>query len=283
MRVDVTESGAMAALLRLQMEWGVDVLVDEQPQDRFAQSREERERSLPVDVPPQGEQVPARPASRPPPAPLPVAQSVPDLGFLRGLETVDALAAAIDGFSGFSLRSTATTTVLPRGPVGARVMVIGDTPDEDEDRSGIPFSGVGGQYLDRMLASIGLTRKELVVASAIPWRPPGGRPPSPAEVAVCLPLLLASISLFRPQRLLLCGGLAVRMMFGSQANPLRLRGKWRDTQWDTTWGPQRPALAMRHPLQLRAGARARREIWHDLLLLSVTLDDEAGIISVMAE
>ncbi|WP_242011555.1 uracil-DNA glycosylase [Acetobacter fallax] len=314
------------ALLRLQIEWGVDVDLDEAPHDRFAESAAEaarraaarqdavRDRGV---LPSGGEVGPGvyEPEPKPPAEQADggwreeergggggmasvgrdrvvsdrVAAAVADLA---GVDTVEALALAIDRFDGCVLRGTATHSVLPVGPVGARVMVIGDAPDEDEDRSGLPFSGLAGALLDRMLASIGLERGQLVLAPAVPWRPPGGRAPSPVEVAACLPLLLRSIAVYRPERLLLCGGLATRMVLGAASersgagmsvNPTRLRGSWCETEWGAEWGPVRPALAIRHPLQLRASAAARREIWDDLLLLAVTLDDAKATTDVIVE
>lgn len=285
---------AVLALLRLQVEWGVDVAVDEAPHDRFAESAEEMARraarhsagavagtgALPVrerEVRPAA-RVTEGPPSRMQQAPVAVA---PPSAELEAAETPEALLRAVEASDVCPLRGTAMHSVVPRGPVGARVMVIGDAPDEDEDRSGVPFSGLSGQLLDQMLRSIGLKREELVVGNVVPWRPPGGRPPSQAEVVACLPLLLQAIRVFRPERLLLCGSLATRMLLGgvmtgrgTGAAPPRRKGAWQQTVWDAAWGPPLPALSVRHPLQLRASAAARREIWSDLLFLAVTLDEE---------
>ncbi len=318
--------GTGREILRLQLEWGIDVDLDDVPHDRFAESAAELAHRMSVrqetgqpgiqshdteeeaamrgvwqattdDVrtadpkrsPATGYPGSSRPTSQ---RPSPVPSGPLAAADLADVDSIEALARVIDGFDGCVLRGTATHSVLPHGPVGARLMVIGDAPDEDEDRSGLPFSGLAGSLLDRMLASIGLKREQLVLASAVPWRPPGGRAPSPAEVAACLPLLLRSIAVYRPERLLLCGGLATRMVLGAASsdatagmsvNPARLRGAWRTTTWDPEWGAQRAALAIRHPLQLRASAAARREIWGDLLLLAVTLDGARNAGNVIME
>ncbi|GBQ88432.1 bacteriophage-type DNA polymerase [Acetobacter nitrogenifigens DSM 23921 = NBRC 105050] len=284
--------GDIAALMRMQMEWGVDAILDDAPHDRFANSArnalkppaeaaEAREPTASAGAGQVGRQ-PVGGAQTTAASVRPLVRStaatgaepaLPDVAALLGLASVEALATAIESFDGCTLRTTATHTVLPCGPVGARVMVIGDAPDADEDRSGTPFSGAAGALFDRMLSSIGLRREEVALAPSIPWRPPGGRPPSRAESLACRPLLLRAIGLYQPERLLLCGGLATRMILGEDANPGRLRGRWRMSGWGEEWGPKRPALPIRHPLQLRVGSSARREIWNDLLLLSVTLDE----------
>lgn len=274
------DAGAVAALLELQIEWGVDVLLDEEPHDRFAEWKTEQASRTVHQAAPLPElsvgiadrRAPEKSAEPQQPSGLLYGHDAALLA-LNGIATIEALEKAIDGFAACTLRDTATHTVLARGPAGARVMVIGDAPDADEDRSGVVFSGESGALLTRMLASIGRTREEMILAPAIPWRPPGGRPPSPAEVAQCLPILLRSIALYQPERLLLCGGLATRMILGPDVNPARARGRWRMTSWGSEGGPQKPVMTMRHPSQLRAGASARRQIWDDMLLLAVTLDD----------
>lgn len=288
MNRDAMNQDAVAALLDLQIGWGVDVLLDEEPHDRFAEFQAAQSSGIPPPLETASRPAPplARQAARTEKDMTPAAPhgaATPPAPDLSGVTTLGDLKTFVEGFATCGLQGTATHTVLAQGPVGAPLMIIGDAPDADEDRSGMPFSGETGKLLDRMLSSIGHARAELILSPAIPWRPPGGRPPSPAEVALCRPLLLRSINLHRPARLLLCGALATQIVFGPDANPLRLRGVWRMTGWGPEWGAETPALIMRHPSQLRSGAKARREIWNDLLLLAVTLDEQTGISDVIPE
>ncbi|MDG6094922.1 uracil-DNA glycosylase [Acetobacter sp. AN02] len=264
------DTDGLRALLALHLEWGVDAALTDSPYDRFARA---------------AEAAPARPQEGKPPrrAAPPVvsapATPLPPAGLPDELDCMESLSAALAAFDGCSLRRTAMHTVLAEGPAGAPVMIIGDAPDADEDRSGRPFSGQAGALLDGMLGSIGLARGTLAVAAAIPWRPPGGRPPSAAEIEVCLPLLHRTIGLMRPQRLLLCGSLAARMVTGRTEPLARLRNVWhgiplRLRSAEGVWqDAEIPALVMRHPLQLKASAAARRESWADILRLSVATDE----------
>ena len=120
--------------------------------------------------------------------------------------TLDDLRAAIAEFDGCALRDTASHLVFAEGDPSADLLLIGEPPGADEDRGGTPFAGLGGAYLDRMLASIGLERSQLMLAPLIPWRPPGDRPPSPTELAICLPFLHRLIALARaaPHRAVRC-------------------------------------------------------------------------------
>ena len=99
-------------------------------------------------------------------------------------EDLAALAAAIAAFDGCELkRQGARQAVFARGPPDAPVMIVGEGPGADEDAQGAPFVGRAGKLLDRMLATVGLSRKENVyITNCVFWRPPGNRDPSPAEI-----------------------------------------------------------------------------------------------------
>ncbi|MFT9015842.1 MAG: uracil-DNA glycosylase [Acetobacter sp.] len=185
-------------------------------------------------------------------------------------DSPQALSMAMDRFEACPLRATAMHTLVPHGPTHAPLMLIGEAPDADEDRSGQVFAGVCGTLLDEMLAPLPLTRADLLLATALPWRPPGGRPPSDLEQRMCLPFLERAIELFAPQRLLLCGRMPAAMMLGRDSQPRR---EWQPLALPGL--PPLPVLCMRHPLQLRASSTARREIWQSLLLVMQTLRQSA--------
>ncbi|WP_323990166.1 uracil-DNA glycosylase [Nguyenibacter sp. L1] len=187
--------------------------------------------------------------------------------------TLAALQAAIAAFGDCPLRDTATHTILPEGRTESGLLLIGEPPDAAEDRSGRPFAGQSGALLDRMLASVGLTRDDMLVAPVIPWRPPGERPPSAAELRICAPFLHRLIVLAAPRRVLLMGNTPTRLLTGEQGGIARLRGRWRAMTVPGS-AEKLPVLPMRHPSQLTASAAARRDAWKDILLLRTTLDQD---------
>ena len=273
MRSDMDDMAAARALLSLYLDWGVDTALDDSPADYFKRS--------PITLPPRPSEPAVRDVARSarvqPDNVMPATvQPGPTLSRIMDMESLAAAAASWDRCS---LRRTATHTVLPVGPVGAPLMIIGEAPDADEDRSGQPFSGESGKLLDRILASIALERKNLILSPALPWRPPGGRLPSEPEMESSLPLLVRAITLLRPRRLLLCGSLAVRMLTGRRETLARLRGR----RLEVTVGEPAEgekilkiqANVIRHPLQLRVSAGARKEMWADILQLGTDLESDS--------
>lgn len=181
-----------------------------------------------------------------------------------------SLKVAVASFDGCDLKQTATNLVFADGNPDSRVMLLGEAPGGDEDRQGLPFVGVSGQLLDRMLAAIGLDRSKVYISNVIFWRPPGNRTPTPAEVAACLPFVERHIALVNPTHLLLLGGLAAKTLLGSADGILKLRGRWGSVQPEGVAHPI-PALATLHPAYLLRQPAQKRLAWRDLLSFSQAL------------
>lgn len=178
------------------------------------------------------------------------------------------------------LRETATNLVFADGRPGAPLMIIGEAPGADEDRQGKPFVGVSGQLLDRMLDSIGLDRAAeapdaaVYITNILPWRPPGNRNPTEAEIALFLPFVLRHIALARPRHLLLLGGVSAKALLRAKDGITRLRGRWHSLE--TEAGPL-PALPSWHPAYLLRNPSAKRDSWADLLLLRRSLNGDSAL------
>lgn len=241
------------AALRLQMEWGADEALLELPVDRLG-------RVGPV----------AAVVAEVGPRPRPVFGRVGLAPALPGLDAQDlaALHVALDGFD-HPLRATATMTVRPSGNPGAGLILIAEAPGREDDRAGEAFSGAPGQALDAVLASAGLGRDSLLLTFLVPWRPPGGRDPSPAEIAVCLPYLYRLLALTQPRRLVLLGQGPLRALTGG-ATVRQARGRWTEAVVPGLAAPV-PALPMIAADQWRKTAANRQHIWLDLLTLRDSL------------
>jgi DNA polymerase len=164
-------------------EMAVDLCVEAEPQRLKAEILP----LAPVSSPAPRQNAPAAPRS------TPVATAEPPPSLLAALNEARALAdaahdlasleAAIRGFTGCSLKKTATNTVFAQGVPESRLMFIGEAPGAEEDRNGVPFCGPSGQLLDLMLSHIGLNRAEnFYITNTLFWRPPGNRQPTPEEL-----------------------------------------------------------------------------------------------------
>jgi DNA polymerase len=244
------------ALLRLQVEWGADEALDLDPIDRLR----------PVE---------ARPV--PPPRPVPVAEAPKGtageraLGLAGRATTLDELRAALADFDGCALRDTASNLVFAEGDRASTTLIIGEPPGREEDRSGRPFAGPEGQLLDQMLGSVRLNRAELMLAALLPWRPPGGRPPSPGELAICLPFLHRLVALLKPHRIVLFGGTAARALLPQGSVRRRSPRGWVETSIPGMPSTL-PTLALPGLAEMLKSPLLRRDAWAGLRLLRRSID-----------
>lgn len=203
----------------------------------------------------------------------------------RSCNTLEELSAAIRAFDGLAIKKTATNMVFADGNPKAHVMVVGEAPGADEDKAGKPFVGVSGQLLDKILASIGLSRTSdnpdtsVYIANILNWRPPGNRTPSQAEVDISLPFIERHIALVRPRYLILSGGVAAKALLGSGDGVSKLRGRIHDYAprtagildglSDTSFVI--PSVPTYHPSYLLRTPSQKRAVWHDMLMLAEKL------------
>ncbi|MFH1032846.1 MAG: uracil-DNA glycosylase [Chloroflexota bacterium] len=106
------------------------------------------------------------------------------------------------------------TNVVPgEGAENAEIMFIGEAPGWHEDQQGRPFVGPAGQFLEELLASIGLKRSQVYIANVIKCRPPGNREPLPGEIQNCREWLQRQIDLIRPKMIVTLGRYSMAMFF----------------------------------------------------------------------
>ncbi len=106
-----------------------------------------------------------------------------------------------------------TQIVVDRGDPGARLMLIGEGPGAEEDRTGRAFVGRSGRLLDKLLTEAGFdVEREILIANIVRCRPPGNRAPRVSEAKACLPYLHHQISLVAPRVIALLGASAIRFL-----------------------------------------------------------------------
>ncbi len=285
----------LAALLHFYADAGVEWLVEDEPVDRFAQfaaqkaaqaearaaasSRQQPAQNASPAQSRTGDAAPVAPnrsastarAAAPPPASAPVSvpdeQAVASARFAAdSARSLDELKTALEAFNGCNLKNGARNTVFASGNPASGIMVIGPMPNADDDRDGAPFAGRQGQLLDRMLGAIGLARDGVMLTNIIPWRPPGNRMPSQAEMDICRPFLERQVALAEPKRLLLLGNFPARFFFGGNGTIHSMRGEWREL---TFGGISLSAIATLHPQELLAAPANKALAWQDLLMFKM--------------
>ena len=197
------------------------------------------------------------PGSAPhPPSPRAPAQyvSAEEIAVLPVLGEVREVAL---GCPRCGLARTRTHVVFGEGREDADVMVVGEAPGQEEDRTGRPFVGRAGKLLDLVLLSSGWTRNDVYICNVLKCRPPQNRNPQPDEVSACSPYLLRQIELVRPRVILAFGAFAAQTLLETDISIGKLRGKAHQYRGIPLIPTYHPAACLRHPAWTRS-------MWEDL-------------------
>lgn len=113
------------------------------------------------------------------------------------------------------LCQTRTEAVPGEGSSQARCMIIGEAPGKDEDKSGQPFVGSAGRYLDHVLEGSGISRADFFITNIVKCRPEGNRLPKALEVETCTSNYLSrQMELIAPELVVLLGSVAAKKLLG---------------------------------------------------------------------
>jgi uracil-DNA glycosylase family 4 len=106
-----------------------------------------------------------------------------------------------------------TLAVPGEGPDNAEIMFIGEAPGFNEDQQGRPFVGQAGQFLNELIASIGLRREDVYITNIVKTRPPGNRDPLPQEIQNCGAWLDRQLDIIRPRMVVTLGRYSMARFF----------------------------------------------------------------------
>jgi uracil-DNA glycosylase family 4 len=123
------------------------------------------------------------------------------------------------------LHQTRTTVVFGSGNADADLMFIGEAPGANEDRMGLPFVGQAGKLLDKLLAEIGLDRKDVFVINTLKCRPPNNRDPFPNEIEACNDYLSQQVDLIEPTVICTLGNFSTKLLRADSTGISRLHGR----------------------------------------------------------
>lgn len=137
---------------------------------------------------------------------------------------LERLRAELEGLIAELYEGERKVLVHGEGRVGARVMLVGEAPGEQETLARRPFVGKAGKNLDEFLELAGIDRGQLYVSNAVKFRPTKlsaagrvvNRPPTREEVKLFLPWLLKEIELVKPEIVVTLGNVPLKALMGAK-------------------------------------------------------------------
>jgi len=97
------------------------------------------------------------------------------------------------------LARQAKNLVMGDGNIDADIVLIGEAPGKNEDEQGLPFVGAAGNFLNEMLATVGMVRSDIYITNIVKYRPPNNRDPLPEEKKAFWPYLVRQLDVIQPK------------------------------------------------------------------------------------
>ena len=186
----------------------------------------------------------------------------------RDLSALKVIQDQAQGCVACSLHSERNNVVFARGNPASELVIVGEAPGEEEDKTGLPFVGRAGRLLDLMLQAVGFPKDSAYICNTLKCRPPGNRNPLPNELAACNGFLKSQLDIISPKVLLAVGKFAAQTLLQSEESIGRLRGRVHTYEG-------RPVVVTYHPAYLLRSPYAVRTAWHDFQLLRQVIDEQA--------
>ena len=185
--------------------------------------------------------------------------------------SLKALREAAPGCRGCELHRAATQIVFGEGPRSARLMLVGETPGDREDREGHVFVGPAGHELDRALERVRVDRRDAYLTNAVKhfrFEERGKRrihqTPTARQVSACRPWLEAELRVVRPEALVVMGAVAAKSLLGNAFRVTERRGELLDSDLaPIVVATIHPSAVLRAPDE-RARVREREAFTNDL-------------------
>jgi DNA polymerase len=147
---------------------------------------------------------------------------------LQKYEELYKLRKEVENCKRCNLYKTRTNVVFGEGDINSKIMFVGESPGFWEDKKGKPFVGPSGKFLNQLLYSINLNRKDIFITSVLKCRPVAGkrnRPPKQGEIKTCKAFLKKQIGIINPKVIVLLGNVALHALMDKKLNISKVHGK----------------------------------------------------------
>ena len=176
-------------------------------------------------------------------------------------ELLKILKKQINSIENCNLKDNSQNLILGDGNINSPIMIIGEAPGVEEDKSGTIFKGEVGELLNKMLLAIDIKRKNIYCSYAINFRPPEDRKPTSQEIKRYSIFLKEHISIINPKIIFLMGSSAMEAVTGINTKISSERGKWKEVILNSK---TYPVMISFNPSYLIRFPENKKYSWEDL-------------------
>jgi uracil-DNA glycosylase len=184
--------------------------------------------------------------------------------------TLEELEESASGCTGCALAERRTNVVFGEGNPLSPLVLVGEGPGDQEDKTGRPFIGKAGQCLDRALGEAGLSRGDVYICNTVKCRAadwssgkPVNRPPTELETQTCRQWLIPQLGLIRPQVVLCIGGPSAKNLIRKNFLITKERGTFQKCEFSQI------AMATLHPAYILRNAYGGSDGGFSLLVADI--------------
>jgi len=180
--------------------------------------------------------------------------------------TIEELESAVKTCDKCGLYRSRKNCVTGGGNIASKIMLIGESPGEQEDIQGKVFVGPSGKLLDKMLASVGLDRTKVYICNILKCRPPKNRNPKPEEENACMDFLRRQFLIMRPKIILLLGSVACKAILDKDFSVMKSHGEVVEKKGVRFIPTFHPSALLRDPSK-------KILAWNDLKILKKLIEE----------
>ena len=176
-------------------------------------------------------------------------------------ELLEKLKKQINSIENCNLKDNSQNLILGDGNINSSIMLIGEAPGAEEDKTSTTFKGEVGELLNKMLLAIEIKRQNIYCSYAVNFRPPEDRKPTTHEIRRYSVFLKEHISIINPKIIILMGSSAMEAVTGINTKISSERGKWKET---ILKNKTYPVMISYNPSYLIRFPENKKYSWEDL-------------------
>jgi DNA polymerase len=157
-----------------------------------------------------------------------IIESSNDTDQTNKAELLEKLKKQINSIENCNLKDNSQNLILGDGNINSSIMLIGEAPGAEEDKTHTTFKGEVGELLNKMLLAIEIKRQNIYCSYAVNFRPPEDRKPTSQEIKRYSVFLKEHISIINPKIIILMGSSAMEAVTGINSKISSERGKWKE-------------------------------------------------------
>ena len=143
-------------------------------------------------------------------------------------DLLEKLKKQINSIENCNLKDNSQNLILGDGNINSSIMLIGEAPGAEEEKTSTTFKGEVGELLNKMLLAIEIKRQNIYCSYAVNFRPPEDRKPTTQEIRRYSVFLKEHISIIDPKIIILMGSSAMEAVTGINNKISSERGKWKE-------------------------------------------------------